>query len=65
MTVFIRKATISGVVKYFAELRHTNVNFPFDYVLCTDFMTIDLADDIKLYVRHKSGLFDLEMGAAS
>lgn len=65
VTVCIRKAMISGTVKYFAELRHTNSNFPFDYVLCTDFMTIDLANDIKIYVRHKSGLFDLEMEAAS
>lgn len=65
VTVYIRSVTKRGATGYFAELRRTNVNFPFDYVIYTSPLLISLSDDIKIFVRHKSGLFDLEMEAAA
>ena len=65
VVVVVRKASIGGADKYYAELRCTNINLPLVYAVYTDFKSIDISGDVCIYIGRKNGLFELKMEVGS
>lgn len=61
ISVKIRETTISEEVVYFAELRCIHPHSKIEYVLYTDFASLNLTDDIQIMVWFKQGYFSLEL----
>lgn len=61
VTVKLREATVSGASVYFAELRCTLQGSEIEYVLYSDFVSLDLSDNVQIMVWFKRGLFSLEL----
>ena len=61
VSVKLRETTIASMVVYYAELRCRCPDTSIEYVLYTDFVHLDLSDDVQIMVWFKRGYFALEL----
>lgn len=60
-SVKLRSTTISGELVYYAELRCQRPDSKIEYVLYTDFVPLDLTQDIQIMVWFQRGYFGLAL----
>lgn len=61
ITVKLRETVIGGERMYYAELRCTHPDLTIDYVLYTDYRSLDLTSDIQIMVGFLDGYFSLDL----